>query len=109
MLSKIKVDSLGRVIIPSMYRHAHNLTPGDSVEIFIEYGSICIKPFEPENLNLHRCIAIVRRIDNLNRICIPTEYFTTLGWKKNEFYYVNYRKDSYEKEIAVLLSTHLKV
>lgn len=71
------LDKLRRICIPKDF--LNNLNIWSYVELTIEYGQICIKKFEFNDLKSRRFIGIVRKIDSLNRIVIPMEYLSILG------------------------------
>ena len=98
----MKVDRLGRVVVPYWYRKRHNIEVGSAVEIFIDEGMVCIKYFDSAELNLKRFVGIVRRLDDLCRVTIPQEFFSTLSWRKNEVYYMSLFKDSYFRDVIAI-------
>lgn len=48
------------------------------LNLLIEYGKICIKKFERENIQKKPYIGIVRELDDLRRVVIPAEYLRVL-------------------------------
>ena len=43
-----KVDELGRIVLPIELRRTLNIAERDSMEIFVDGGSIILKKYEPE-------------------------------------------------------------
>jgi len=43
-----KVDELGRIVLPIELRRTLDIAERDSMEIFVEGGSIVLKKYEPE-------------------------------------------------------------
>ena len=43
-----KVDELGRIVLPIELRRTLDIAERDSMEIFVEGGSIILKKYEPE-------------------------------------------------------------
>ena len=43
-----KVDELGRIVLPIELRRTLNIAERDSMEIFVDGGSIVLKKYEPE-------------------------------------------------------------
>ena len=41
-----RMDDLGRVVIPKEIRRNLKIREGDPLEIFIENGAVCFKPYE---------------------------------------------------------------
>ena len=78
-----RIDHLRRIVIPSKLRNELKFEKYQEVEITIEYGCICIKAFNSSNINEKSYIGIVRRIDELGRICIPADYLNVLKIEKN--------------------------
>ena len=72
---KVVKDKCGRVHIPVHFFRKMGLSTRDEVQISIEYGKICVRKFEREKLRQYSHIGIVRKIDKLDRICIPREYW----------------------------------
>lgn len=68
-------DKCGRIHIPSHFLKEMGLSKRDEVQVSIEYGRICVRKFEREKLRQYSHIGIVRKLDNLDRICIPREYW----------------------------------
>ena len=83
---KRKIDELGRFCIPAKYRNEMEISEGQSVEITVEYGSICIKPFNAESLEERPFVGIVRDIDKMGRVSLPREYRDILRYSKRRLY-----------------------
>jgi len=43
-----KVDELGRIVLPIELRRTLNIAERDTMEIFVDGGSIVLKKYEPE-------------------------------------------------------------
>jgi transcriptional pleiotropic regulator of transition state genes len=43
-----KIDDLGRIVLPIELRRTLSISEHDSIEIFVEGGSIILKKYEPE-------------------------------------------------------------
>lgn len=43
-----RVDNLGRIVLPIELRNLLNISPKDSLEIFIEGSTIMLKKYEPQ-------------------------------------------------------------
>jgi transcriptional pleiotropic regulator of transition state genes len=43
-----KIDNLGRIVLPIELRRTLNLTDRDTMEIFVDGGSIVLKKYVPE-------------------------------------------------------------
>ena len=72
---KVVKDKGGRVHIPVHFLKEIGLSTRDEVQVCIEHGKICVKKFEREKLRQYSNVGIVRRLDKLDRICIPREYW----------------------------------
>lgn len=44
-----RIDDLGRVVVPSGMRKILNISKGDSIEVFMENGTICFRKYYPED------------------------------------------------------------
>lgn len=75
-----KIDSFRRFVIPKIYFDELHLYVGQTMEITIEHGNICMKPFYMESIKSRPFIGMVRRIDHLHRIVIPAEYMNVVGF-----------------------------
>ncbi len=42
-----QIDSLGRIVIPKELRHTLDIDKGDSLELFIEDGTIILRKYQP--------------------------------------------------------------
>lgn len=73
-----KIDSLGRLVIPSKFFKELEFSEGQEVEVFIEHGELSIRKFQRENWQAQPFVGIVRSIDKCHRICIPIEFFDLL-------------------------------
>ena len=49
-----KIDELGRIVLPIELRRTLNIAERDSVEIFVDGGSIILKRFVPEPVKTGR-------------------------------------------------------
>lgn len=73
-----KMDRLGRIGIPSKVSKKLGFLENQELEITIEYGEICIKKFQREDVQKKQYVGIVRKMDPVNRVCIPREYLDVL-------------------------------
>ena len=76
---KVVKDKGGRVHIPVHFLKEMGLSTRDEVQVSIEHGKICVRKFEREKLRQYKNIGIVRKLDKLDRICIPKEYWLLLN------------------------------
>lgn len=76
---KRRIDNVGRVCIPSQFINELRLFQNQQVEITVEYGEVCIKKFQRKDLETRQFVGIVRNLDSLHRISIPTEYIKLMG------------------------------
>lgn len=88
-----KIDKLGRLYIPGEFQQKYEVQPGRAMELTIEYGKICIKPFNWEDIKERPSIGIVRYVDNIGRICIPREFLSILEFSRNTQYLVEYEDE----------------
>lgn len=79
-----KIDKAGRLRIPDCYFKQLEMHEYQEIEITIEYGKICIKKFERGNIDLKPYVGIVRTLDELYRVSIPSEYLKLLGIMKGD-------------------------
>lgn len=78
-MEKRKITKGRRLNIPSKFLDELELSAEwQEVELTIEYGKICIKKFERENIQKKPYIGIVRELDDLRRVVIPAEYLRVL-------------------------------
>ena len=49
-----KVDELGRIVLPIELRRTLNIAERDSMEIFVDGGTIVLKKYEPEPIKVGR-------------------------------------------------------
>lgn len=73
-----KIDSLRRVKIPTHLLKELNFSKRQAVEVSIQYGKICIRKFENQNLQTKPFVGIVRNLDHEGRVVIPSEYLKLL-------------------------------
>ena len=73
-----KLDKLRRVTIPTALFKMLKFKEFQEVEITIEYGFICIKAFDSNEIAKRPHIGVVRNLDYLKRIVIPAEYLKVL-------------------------------
>ena len=69
-----RLDRLHRIAIPKQFYDKLELYVGQPMEITVEYGNICMKPFDYTDINSKPYVGIVRRIDEVHRVTIPAEY-----------------------------------
>ncbi|MBE5822265.1 MAG: hypothetical protein E7311_06760 [Clostridiales bacterium] len=81
-----RMDSLGRLTLPRKFMDDLAYAPYQPVEIIMEYGKIAIRKFEENEVNVARLpkFGIVRKLDVVNRVVIPKEYFYFLGIRSGE-------------------------
>ena len=99
-----KIDQLGRVRIPIKVTRKLEVSEGQEMEIIMEYGRICIKKFQRENIQERPYVGIVRKLDELNRLTIPRCY---IDWLKIEL--GTHVKLEFENEIGVIRVTPLEI
>ena len=73
-----KLDALRRVVIPAEFRKKLLFTELQAVEIAISFGEIHVVKFQEENWQTKPFLGIVRNLDALGRLCIPSEYLDFL-------------------------------
>lgn len=78
---KRKNDSLWRIYIPKKIINELKLSQNQEMEITLEYGEICLKKFQQEDIRKRKFVGIVRSIDSYYRINIPREYMKLMGLK----------------------------
>lgn len=84
-MEKRKITKGRRLNIPSKFLDELELSAEwQEVELTIEYGKICIKKFERENIQKKPYIGIVRELDDLRRVVIPAEYLRVLGIERGD-------------------------
>lgn len=67
-----RVDDLGRVVIPKDIRRTMHIREGDPLEIYLDNGSVCFKPYTPLNIGL------VNKIENvLKSVDMPLAIYDT--------------------------------
>ena len=79
-----KFQKFNRIGIPNKFFNELGLSQNQEMEIIFEYGQICIKKFDRENIQERPYIGIVKRIDNLHRLVIPIEYLSLQGIEPGE-------------------------
>lgn len=78
-----RLDGLRRVVIPIEIYRELEFQDWQEVEITIEYGKICVKKYEHQDIKQVPYIGMVRRLDNLHRIVIPIEYMMVCKIEEN--------------------------
>lgn len=73
-----------RISIPSKLRKEMNISIDQPLEISIEYGLLCVQPFNGEKIHERPFVGIVRLLDNNGRITIPSEYLEVLDYSPND-------------------------
>ena len=76
---KVAKEAVGRVRIPIQFSKQLGISAGDEVQLIIEYGKICVKKFEREKFKDYSKLGIVRKLDSVDRICVPREYWLLLN------------------------------
>lgn len=74
-----KIDFLRRLFIPNQMQKKLNCSPGQELELSIQYGKIHIKKFQKSNWQASPFTGIVRTLDSQHRVCIPVEYLRLFG------------------------------
>lgn len=46
----IKIDNLGRIVLPAKLRKANNISAMDSLEIFVDDNKIVLQKYEPADI-----------------------------------------------------------
>lgn len=76
----------GTIQIPTEYLEVHN---EQSFEISVEYGVICIKPFDPIGVEKRANLGIVRNLKEFNNtITIPAEFLKVLHCEPGQIFVV---------------------
>lgn len=78
MTMRVKINSLRRVKIPTYLLKELNFSKRQEVEISLQYGKICIRKFENQDLQTRPFVEIVRNLDPEGRVVIPSEYLNLL-------------------------------
>ena len=76
-----KIDSFRRVKIPTCFFKEQNFSERQPLEISIQFGEICIEKFQKETVQTKPFTGIVRNLDSVHRIVIPSEYLDILDLK----------------------------
>ncbi len=79
-----KFDALGRLVIPAKICHELQFEKSQKVEITIEYGKICIKKYKQRDIQKVPYLGIIRALDSLNRVVIPSEYVRVCKIEKGD-------------------------
>ena len=79
-----KIYSKGRLTIPKEFREELKIGKWEKMELTIEYGRICIKPYSCSDITQLPYVGIVRMMTEQNRIIIPKEYLEVCGIEENE-------------------------
>lgn len=76
-----RLDKQGRLVIPIEFLNHLHLYPLEKFEITLEYGEICIRKFNLDNVDLKEIpnISILKLMDKQHRIQIPENYKKLLG------------------------------
>lgn len=68
-----RIDDLGRVVIPKEIRRTMHIHEGDPLEIYLDNGNVCFKPYTPlDNIGLANKIG-----DVLKNVDIPLAIYDT--------------------------------
>lgn len=68
------IDELGRLLIPVKIRRELQFEAYQEVEITIEYGKICIKKYEQQDIKKVPYLGMIRALDKQDRLVIPRDY-----------------------------------
>ncbi|MBE5822262.1 MAG: AbrB/MazE/SpoVT family DNA-binding domain-containing protein [Clostridiales bacterium] len=71
------------VKIPKDLSQKLGINVHDELEITFEYGQICIRKLQRENINLREYVGIIREMGTANKVSIPEEYIKLLGNPKS--------------------------
>lgn len=85
-MTERKLDNLGRIVIPKSFFRKLNFSEWQEVEITIEYGKICVKAYKDDGMEKRPYVGVVRGLDQLHRLTIPTEYLKILDMEKRIYY-----------------------
>lgn len=88
-----------RICIPQKMCKELNFSECEEVEITIEYGYLCVKKFDAQEISKKPYIGIVRKLDLQHCLRIPTEYLKTLHILPNR--YVQFELDKAEQKIKI--------
>lgn len=84
-MTQRKLDRIGRIVIPKKIFRELNFSEWQDTEITIEYGKICIKAYKEDEIEKRPYVGIVRSLEQLHRLTIPTEYLKVLGIEKGTY------------------------
>lgn len=87
-----KFDNLRRLYIPIQFFNELGLSQNQEMEITMEYGEVCIKKFQREDIQNKQFIGHIRKLDELHRIVIPIEYVQLLQLKPGNKITLNMEK-----------------
>lgn len=76
-----KIDPVRRINIPIDFFNELRLYVGQAMELTIEYGDICFKPFDEKDIKKRSFVGIVRYIDSFHRVPIPSDYLSVVGFE----------------------------
>lgn len=98
-MTKRKISNFKRLCIPQKFCKVLDFAPCEQVEITIEYGFLCIKKFNPHEINKRPYIGIVKNLDSQHCVRLPSSYLELLNMKPHD--YVKLEVDSGEKKIKI--------
>lgn len=76
-----RLDDLGRLVIPKEIRKMYKMKEGDSIEIYIKEGSVCIRKFDE----------LSEFFEQIEKICdiLQTKYDNTIFFTSDEYLHKN--------------------
>lgn len=73
-----KLDNARKIFIPRKLCNLLKIKEHQEVELTIEYGCICIKKFDSNNIASRPHVGVVRYLDAQHRVVIPKEYLNCI-------------------------------
>lgn len=98
-MTKRRISNFNRLCIPQKFCKALDFAPCEQVEITIEYGFLCIKKFNPHEINKKPYIGIVKKLDLQHSVRLPSSYLDLLNMKPHD--YVKLEVDLDRKKIKI--------
>ena len=80
------MDTLNRIFIPAPLRKQLFLKEKELMEITLQHGQLYLQKFVEEGWKERPFVGIVRAMDSLGRVCIPTEYCKLLNFQPSTWY-----------------------
>lgn len=97
-----KIDSLGKLSLPTFIVSDLELIEGSNIELFITGGKLHIRKFDKKKYTplLFKSRGAIFSLDNLKRVPIPTEFLDLLEIRPNQLISLFYDL-SKNKEIVI--------